>query len=62
MVKSLQDDPDEEVWGPRKSAKVSFANDIVVEEILDLNGKAHNVHDVADLIKFISPRQRRCKR
>ena len=64
VVKSHEVDSDEELWGPRKKAKVSFANDIVVEEILDLNGKGSsngNIHDVADLIKFISPRQRRCK-
>ena len=63
-VMKSQDDPDEEMWGPRKKVQVSFANDIVVEEITDLHGKSNGnfaFHDVADLIKFISPRQRRCK-
>ena len=54
---------DLEKW-PRKKAVVSFTNGIFIEEIKDLNDKstsnlANFMHDVTDLYKFISPRQRR---
>ena len=56
---------DLERW-PRKKAVVSFTNEIFVEEIKDLHDKstsnlANFMHDVTDLYKFISPRQRRGK-
>jgi len=50
---------DENRW-PRKKAMVTFANEIFVEEIKDLDDKTTGnftnfLHDVTDLYKFISP-------
>ena len=58
IVDQLEED--EKRW-PRKKAVVTFANEIFVEEILDHNQKPTFLHDVTDLYKLISPRQRRGK-
>lgn len=56
-------DPDLDLdrW-PRKKATVHFANEVFIDEIRDLNqksGSSNLAHDVADLYKYLSPRQRR---
>ena len=64
VMKSQQEEDDTDLW-PRKKAEVKFTSEIFVDEITDLNEKPGSnfsfTHDVADLYKLISPRQRRRK-